>query len=166
MPERWVLNASPLIVLSRVNLGTLPLVLADQVLVPDAVASEVLAGPNRDPARRMMAAGTYDVIEIPSALPELLAWDLGAGETAVLAWAVTYPGWTAILDDGEARRCARAFSIPVKGTLAVVLLAKQRGLIPSAARVLEQLLEIGFHLDERIIRKALENTVDETWPAS
>jgi predicted nucleic acid-binding protein len=75
------------------------------------------------------------------------------------------PGWTAILDDGEARKCARAFSVPVKGTLAVVLLAKQRGLISSAARVLQQLLDIGFRLDEHIVRDALEQTLNETWPA-
>ncbi len=62
-----------------------------------------------------------------------------------------------------ARRCARSFSVPLKGTLAVVILAKQRGLIPSATEVLRALLSNGFRLDETIIREALARTVREPW---
>jgi predicted nucleic acid-binding protein len=73
------------------------------------------------------------------------------------------PGWTAILDDGAARRCARSFGVPIKGTLAIVILAKQQGLILSAAEVLRELLNNGFRLDKAIIREALARTVGETW---
>jgi hypothetical protein len=34
------------------------------------------------------------------------AWDLGLGESEVLAWANERPGWEAILDDKAARDCA------------------------------------------------------------
>lgn len=68
--------------------------------------------------------------------PELAAWDLGAGETAVLSYALANPGWVAILDDGAARKCAVTFGIAVRGSLAVVILAKKRGLIPQAKQVL------------------------------
>jgi predicted nucleic acid-binding protein len=84
-----------------------------------------------------------------------LAWDLGAGETAVISYVAANPGWTAILDDGAARRCARAFDIPVKGTLAVVLLAKQRKLIPSARTLLGQLRNNGFRIEENLLIVAL-----------
>ena len=39
--------------------------------------------------------------------------------------------------------------------LAIVILAKQRGLIPSAADVLRSLLTIGFRLDDQVIREVL-----------
>ncbi len=39
-----------------------------------------------------------------------MAWDLGAGESAVLTWARRNPGFTAILDDRAARRCAESGS--------------------------------------------------------
>lgn len=82
----------------------------------------------------------------------------------MLSLAIADGTWTAILDDAAARKCARSFSIPVKGTLALVLLAKQRGLIPSAAEVIQALLTSGFRLDDQTIRDALARAVDESWP--
>jgi predicted nucleic acid-binding protein len=73
-------------------------------------------------------------------------------------------GWTVILHDAEARRCARAFSIPVKGTLALVVMARQRGIIPSAAEVIRTLVNTGFRLDDQLIRHVLAETVGEVWP--
>jgi predicted nucleic acid-binding protein len=164
MAERWALNASPLIVLARVGLEHLPLSLADQVVVPRPVAEEIQAGPAQDPARLALEADRFTIVDVPPPPPELLAWDLGYGETAVLSWTIAQQGWTAILDDAEARKCARVFDVPLKGTLAVVLLAKQRGIIPSAAKTIQALLNVGFHLDHRLIRDTLLHTVGEAWP--
>jgi predicted nucleic acid-binding protein len=164
MAESWVLNASPLIVLARIGREDLLLALAERVVVPRPVAAEIQAGPAQDPARQVLEAGRFTVVDTSPPPPELLAWDLGRGETAVLSLALAERTWTAILDDAAARRCARSFSVPVKGTLAVVLLAKQRELIPSAAGVIQALLTGGFRLDDRIIQVALARTVGETWP--
>jgi len=163
MSEQWVLNASPLIVLARVGQAHLFTALAEKVVVPRAVVAEIEAGPGDDAARRWLRNAPLPVVET-TPHPQLQAWDLGAGETAVLTYALATPGWTAILDDGAARRCARSFAVPCKGTLAVVILAKQRGLIPSAAEVLRALLANGFRLDETILREALARTVGEPWP--
>ena len=95
---------------------------------------------------------------------EILAGGLGSGEIAVLSFALAEAGWTAILDDAAARRCACSFSLPAKGTLAVVLLARQQGLIDSAAEVLRSLRMTGFYLDDQTIREALMRTVGEEWP--
>ncbi|MGD2157042.1 MAG: hypothetical protein PVG14_00185 [Anaerolineales bacterium] len=124
MSENWVLNASPLIALARVGLQGVFFDLTEQAVVPEAVAEEINAGPGDDPARRFLAEGRIPVVSATPPPAELLAWDLGAGKTAVLSYALTNPGWTVILDDGAARNCARSFSIPYKDTLAVVLLAK------------------------------------------
>lgn len=164
MAERWIINASPLIVLAKVGQTQLLMTLADEVIVPDAVAAEINDGPAGDPARQFLPpAGGMPVVQTPIAPPALLAWDLGRGETAVMAYALANPGWTAVLDDNAARKCARSFGIPVKGTLAVVILAKQRGLIPSASDVLRQLQEQDFRISEHIVREALQRTVNETW---
>ena len=162
MPEHWVVNASPLIVLSKIGKAALLTQLADQVVVPQAVAAEILAGPVDDPARQLISQGDFRLQEVaPHA--EILTWDLGAGETAVLSYALAVAGWTAVLDDGAARRCARIFKLPCKGTLALVLLARKRQLIPSASSVLRDLLAVGFRLDDAVIREALYRTVGETW---
>lgn len=163
MAERWVLNASPLIVLARGGYEGLIFDLADEVALPRPVAAEIGAGPEDDAARRLLAAGRIPLVDVPPSPPELLAWDLGVGETAVLAYALVNPGWRAVLDDRAARRCAKAFSIPLQGTLAVVLLARQRSLIPSAASVIRALQTGGFRLKDELIREVLRDTVSEEW---
>jgi len=58
--ERWVVNASPLIALSKINHQHLLLKLADEIAVPEAVLAEVNAGPADDPApvsQRLTLAG-------------------------------------------------------------------------------------------------------------
>jgi len=60
-----------------------------------------------------------------------------------------------VASTGAARRCARSLSLTLTGTLAVVLLAKQHGLIDSAARVMHALRDANFRLDDHIIREAL-----------
>lgn len=163
MGDRWILNASPLIVLARIDRTDLLFALADEIVVPRAVASEIKAGPASDPARRAIEAGKFVIVDAPMPPDELLAWDLGAGETAVLSLAIAEKGWTVILDDAIARKCARSFSQRVRGTLGIILLAKQRGLIPSAAEIIRSLLAVGFHLDEQTIRDALARTTGEQW---
>ena len=49
MPERWVLNASPIIVLARVGQEHLFDALTDEIVVPRAVAEEIEAGRVNDP---------------------------------------------------------------------------------------------------------------------
>lgn len=162
MTERWVWNTSPLIVLTRIGQEHLFDALADELVIPRAVATEIESDPADDPARQMIASGKWTIVEVVP-VPEVLAWDLGAGETAVISYALREPGWTVILDDAVARRCARSFGLRHKGTLAVIILARQRGLISSARDVLRSLLNIGFRLDENVIRDALSRTVGERW---
>ena len=51
MPSRWVVNASPLILLAKVRHSNLLTHLAGEVVIPASVAAEVRAGPPTDPAR-------------------------------------------------------------------------------------------------------------------
>lgn len=74
---------------------------------------------------------------------------------AVLAWPLINPSTEAILDDLAVRRCANSLSIPVRGTLGLVLTAKQQGKISAARAILEQLRQSGMYLSERIFNQAL-----------
>lgn len=163
MTERWVLNASPLIALGRIGYTHLIKELATDIAIPCAVADEIKAGPANDRAYHALMDNTRHIVET-NLVPEVLAWDLGAGETAVISYALAQPGWKVILDDAMARRCARSFELPTKGTLAIVIMAKQRGLVPSANDVLHLLIKADFRLDENVVREALLRTVGEVWP--
>jgi len=61
----------------------------------------------------------------------------------------------AVLDDFEARQCARALGVPVTGTLGVILRAKKSGLIPAARPLLEELLRRGLYLSKDLVEQSL-----------
>lgn len=82
-------------------------------------------------------------------------WQLGAGESAVLALAAEHQ-LEAIIDDLAGRKCAAALNIPVRGTLGIVLVAKQRGVIPAARPVIEDMMHAGLYLSRRVLDKALQ----------
>jgi predicted nucleic acid-binding protein len=89
-------------------------------------------------------------------IPQIIAsWDLGPGESAVLAHGLAYPGYTAVVDDLAARRCAAALGIPVRGTLGLVLIAKKYGKIPSARDALIHLRDAGMYLSDAFANAAL-----------
>lgn len=162
MSERWVVNASPLILLAKVNHLDLLDQLNESFVVPEAVVAEILAGPPDDPARIFLEKGSVSTVTV-SPHPLVVAWDLGAGETAVLSHALDNPPYKAIIDDGAARRCAHTLSIPLAGTLAIILVARQKELIPAAVPVLQSLQSHGFRIHETILRRVLSETVGETW---
>lgn len=92
--------------------------------------------------------------------PPIASCRLGAGEASVLALAAEHPGTEAIIDDLAGRRCASSLNIPVRGTLGIVLIAKERGLIPAARPVIEDMVLAGLHLSRRVLDEALRR-VDE-----
>lgn len=154
--ERPAVNASPLIFLARAGLLALLQLLSAEVIVPEAVATEIGRRGPEDPTARAIAHTAWLIVtEPPPIPPQIQAWGLGAGESAVLAWAQAHPGAETIIDDLAARRCAAALNIPVRGTLGLVLTAKQRGHLPAARPVLMQLRQGGMYLSDRIMNQAL-----------
>ena len=56
---------------------------------------------------------------------------------------------------GEARAAAKVHSVPLVGSLGVILRARKAGLIPAARPLVEQLVESGSYLSPELIRQAL-----------
>jgi predicted nucleic acid-binding protein len=158
-----VVNASPIITLAKAGHLVLMTALATEVLLPEAVVVEVLEGPGTDPARQAVEGGWGTRVAVPKVPVSVLEWGLGAGETAVLAVALARGDCTAILDDAESRRCARTLSIPVMGTLGVVVRAKKQGRIASAAMVIGALRTAGLYVDDALIARVLWESVGEVW---
>lgn len=154
MTERWIIDASPLILLGKAGqLGWLPRM--GRVIVPESVASEVACGTEDDPSRRWLAEaqGAACIRKDTALTDDLVAWDLGAGETAVIAMARANPGHEAVLDDAAARRCAMVFGIAMRGTLSFVALAKKRGIIPACRPVFGKMLEAGLYVSPALVEQ-------------
>ena len=151
----WVVNASPVICLAKVGRLDLLEALSDEVVVPQPVVREVLAGPVADPARVILESGWGARRESAVIPARVIEWGLGDGETSVIALALE-EGAIAVLDDAAARACARACGVAVIGTLGLVLRAAHLGLVPSAERMLEELRKAGLRLAETTIQAALK----------
>ena len=157
MPEPPVVNASPLIILAHGTAFELLRVAGDRLVVPSAVAAEIHERGPADPTVQAIDQASWLAIvpDIPVP-PAILSWDLGPGESAVLAWAYAHPGAEAICDDQAARRCAWTLGIPVRGTIALVLGAKQRGIISQARPLLERFRRGGMYLSDDVMNAALK----------
>jgi predicted nucleic acid-binding protein len=77
------------------------------------------------------------------------------GESQVLSWVTNHTGYEAIIDDLAARKTAKILQIPVRGTLAVVVLAKQMGCISSVKQDLENLIQVGLRISPAVLAQAL-----------
>ena len=156
MAEQAIINASPLIFLSRSRHLDLLQLFAEEIWVPEPVAGEIRRRGMRDITARAIEETdwliSHPVTAIPTAITE---WRLGAGESSVLALALEHPGTEAIIDDLAGRKCAASLDIPVRGTLGIVLVAKQRGVIPQARPVIEDMMGAGLYLSRKVLEAAL-----------
>jgi predicted nucleic acid-binding protein len=113
VPEHAVVNASPLIFLANAGRLDFLQLAATEILVPAAVAAEIRQHGAADPAVLAIEKVPWlKTIETPAVPPRIQAWDLGPGESSVLAYALAYRPIVAIIDDLSARRCAETFQIP------------------------------------------------------
>jgi predicted nucleic acid-binding protein len=152
--DRVVVNSSPLIVLSRAGRIELLTLVGSPVHVPDSVSREVRA--HSDEAARALETFAW-LKTVPDAemLPLVRGWDLGAGESAVLEWAQANRPARVILDDYAARKLASVLAVQMTGTLGLALLAKQRGMVPLARPLVEELARAGLYLSEPVVESAL-----------
>ncbi len=160
--RKWVVNASPVILLGDIGHLYLFAALCAELVIPDVVADEIRAGPCKDAAQRWLQGEGASYIQRLEHTDTLIAgWDLGAGESAVLTWVRRYPGYEAILDDRAARKCAATLHIPVRGTLGVLLLAKREGLIPRVRPAFDLLVDVGMRITPEILHAALRLANEE-----
>ena len=162
MTDVWVLDASPLILLGKIGQATLPTRLAEVVVVPDGVVREV--GAREDGRETLARLRETPNVQFPGPVPmpaNVSVWDLGPGESDVMAHCCAYGGsCRAAVDDLRARQCAAAFGIPVVGTVGIVLRAKGKGEVAAARPLIDALLDSGLYVADDLVRYAL-NLVGE-----
>jgi predicted nucleic acid-binding protein len=141
-----VSDAGPLIALTRVDALDVLRALVGRVLIPDAVRKECVAKPGIDADRITTALGQHWLVATPVTLPEGRASQLGAGERQALALAQTHSSALLLMDDRLARREAARLGLPFIGTVRLLWIAEQRGLIPSAERMVARMSASGYRI--------------------
>jgi len=150
--EKVVINSSPLIVLFRSGQADLLPQLFRDIIVPESVYQEVLAGRENDAAKMALPQAPWiNRKKVEIALP-VAAWNLGNGESAVFSFAIRASGYRAIVDDLAARRCAQTFGIRTMGTGGLLVLAKRRGLVDSVKDRVQRLRDAGLWLSDTVVQ--------------
>ncbi len=155
-----VSNATPLIALDAAHALHLLPALYTEIHIPEAIYAEVVvAGAGRAGAVNVSDA-TWIVrhaVGVRVAANELKTKRrLGAGESETLVLAQELRADLVLLDDRAARRAARQLTLPVRGTVGVLLMAKKSNLIPAIRPLLDGLRGAGIYLDETLYQRALQ----------
>lgn len=159
MPESWVINASPVILLAKVGLIQHVPRLVDILVVPQPVVAEILGYRDKDEAAIWLNdAGQKFVQPAVAELKQLSSAGIGSGERAVISFAAANPDFVAVLDDLEARAIAHRLGVKTVGTVGVVLRLKKAGLISEAKSHLQQIRKVGGYMSDELFHEALRQT--------
>lgn len=155
MPD-VISDTSPIQYLYQTEMLDLLPGLFGQVFVPEAVLSELDAGLRQGvDLPNLKEIPWLNVCAVSDRTPLSQESSLGEGEREVIALGQERPGSMLPLDDRNARRHAIALGLKISGTLGVLLLAKEEGLLDSVRTVLDRLQRQRFRLDPLTRRTAL-----------
>jgi predicted nucleic acid-binding protein len=157
-----IADASPLIALARVGGLSWLQQLFTEAMVTEVVLAEVLTGRYPDtetPIRQALAAGWLQTVAIATTDPELP--DLDEGEASSIRLALSRNGPALLLiDERSGRAVAQELGLRLAGTAAVIGLARQRGLIPSARQLFAPLHASDFRIAPAVIQAVLDRCGD------
>ena len=142
-----ICNTSPLQYFYQLGMLHVFRALAGRIIVPPAVVHELAVGRAHGVSLPDPTELEWITVRPPASTAVLpLVMDLGPGETEVLALALESPDAIVILDDALARQMATTLAIRFRGSLGLLLDAKQAGLVSAITPLLDQLQALGFHL--------------------
>ena len=151
-----VLDSGPLIHLSWIGLLNLLPAVFREILIPPTVRDEALAAPAEtvglDDIRSLLGAGAVRV-QAPSQRPDpILNAAVDAGEAAAIQLAEELGVDILVTDDAPARLLAERRGITVTGTLGVLYLARERGLIPAVLPLALELRRRGQWISDALVQ--------------
>lgn len=82
---------------------------------------------------------------------------LDKGEASTIALALETEKSILIIDEKKGRKVAKSLKIEIIGTLKVIQMAKQKGIIKSAQPMIEALQKAGFRFSQKIIKILLND---------
>ena len=98
----------------------------------------------------------YIQIENPknSTYQKILESFVDIGEASALALALEKKDCLLIIDDNKGRREARQLGLTFTGTLGILIIAKQKGLISSLTEIIKDIQKTDFRLSDSVIKDA------------
>ncbi len=153
-------NTGPLVALAVSGQLDLLRLLFDQVMVPEAVHHELLAGGmNQAGLAAYQQASWITVCNLSECLDPLLASVLDSGEASVIQLARERSIASVLIDERKGRQIAReVYQLQVIGSVRVLVEAKRGGHLASVEDVLAAMRQHGYWLHDKIIAAVLRET--------
>ena len=151
-----IADTSPLQYLFQLGRLEILEALFEGVLLPEAVQEELLVGRQLGFEVPDPAAYSWMAVRPTSSSPALDGFELGPGEHAALSLALELSECLVLLDDAAARAAAQELKLSTTGTLGLLLLAKERGLVAAVAPLLAELERRRFRITEAVRRRILQ----------
>lgn len=153
-----ICNATPLINFASVNRLDILKSLFGEISIPQAVYDETVASgfPN---AQTIVNAIQERWIEVQAVdmIPNTIPQELDAGEREVIALALSWPTTKVLLDEKRARQVAQSFKLNVIGTLGILILSKQKNIIPKVKPLLDEMIaEAQYWVNESLYQNVLQ----------
>jgi uncharacterized protein len=153
-------DTSPLSNLALVNGLFLLKEIYATVVIPQAVAEELEKGRDDDP--RIAAVLSLDWVEVKTASNRELVTELrnnrllDRGEAEAIALALELKADELLIDERLGRQEATRLGLSLTGVLGVLLVAKDRELIPAVRPVMDELINIaGFRVSRQLYQTVL-----------
>lgn len=97
------------------------------------------------------------VVQVDLHQPELFVLEkLDAGEATSIALALQMPSSILIIDEAKGRKVAQSLGLKITGTIGLLVLAKDLGLIAALKPILEAIATTNFRIASNIIEKVLK----------
>jgi predicted nucleic acid-binding protein len=162
MNGRIVSNTGPLIALAMTDHLDLLLKVFNEVIVPEAVHDEILAGGEFASGTRSYLTASWIVKRSVGTGPDSVARAvLGAGEAEVIELAIDCNADHILIDERKARKIARnVYGLRVIGSARVLVEAKRKGLIANVGNELTRMRDNGYRIHDSII-DAAKKAADE-----
>ena len=139
-----IADTGPLIAFASIDRLCVLKDLFGELTITQSVRDEYNAKPGTD-TLRIDAAVTDAWLRVVAFTAELLSPSLGQGESDSIQLAMEWPrNSLLILDDRLARRYALRAELNIVGSVRLLHIAQQRGLIPDAESCLREMAEIGY----------------------
>jgi predicted nucleic acid-binding protein len=147
-------DSSPLILYASAGHLDLLREVFTEIIIPAAVWNEVVVEGHGRPGCEEVAHAPWirqQAVTADEPTLTLLA-DLGPGESEAISLAMEFDRRLPVLiDDRKARRLARERGLRVLGSVGVLLLAKERQIIPSIVPALNDLRTCGLYLSVALV---------------
>jgi predicted nucleic acid-binding protein len=82
---------------------------------------------------------------------------LNKGEASSIALALEIKDSTLIIDEIKGRKIAKSFKIDIIGTIGVLLLANNKGLIKDVLGIILKLVNRGFRISDNLLDRLIDN---------